>query len=154
MCITMFSTLFFFFSSRRRHTRYWRDWSSDVCSSDLADIISPEEARRMEPSVNPSLIGAVKVPDASIDPFRLTMANIIDARRHGADILTYHEVTGFIMESGRVVGVKLRDNRGGATSEARGRVTINAAGIWGHLLARMADISVNMFPAKIGRAHV
>src|SRR3712207_6034400 len=26
----------FFFSSRRRHTRYWRDWSSDVCSSDLA----------------------------------------------------------------------------------------------------------------------
>src|SRR3712207_7295647 len=25
----------FFFSSRRRHTRYWRDWSSDVCSSDL-----------------------------------------------------------------------------------------------------------------------
>src|SRR3712207_9034453 len=26
---------FCFFSSRRRHTRYWRDWSSDVCSSDL-----------------------------------------------------------------------------------------------------------------------
>src|SRR5438445_10758065 len=30
-----FVALFFFFSSRRRHTRYWRDWSSDVCSSDL-----------------------------------------------------------------------------------------------------------------------
>src|SRR5690606_11180520 len=27
---------FFFFSSRRRHTRFSRDWSSDVCSSDLA----------------------------------------------------------------------------------------------------------------------
>src|SRR5205809_6953457 len=27
---------FFFFSSRRRHTRCSRDWSSDVCSSDLA----------------------------------------------------------------------------------------------------------------------
>src|SRR5437762_9857228 len=27
--------LFFFFSSRRRHTRYIGDWSSDVCSSDL-----------------------------------------------------------------------------------------------------------------------
>src|SRR3712207_9497737 len=27
----------FFFSSRRRHTRYWRDWSSDVCSSDLEE---------------------------------------------------------------------------------------------------------------------
>src|SRR3712207_8256395 len=28
----------FFFSSRRRHTRYWRDWSSDVCSSDLNGV--------------------------------------------------------------------------------------------------------------------
>src|SRR5690606_40108706 len=27
---------YFFFSSRRRHTRFSRDWSSDVCSSDLA----------------------------------------------------------------------------------------------------------------------
>src|SRR5207249_9161529 len=29
------SLIFFFFSSRRRHTRSKRDWSSDVCSSDL-----------------------------------------------------------------------------------------------------------------------
>src|SRR5207253_6164650 len=29
---------FFFFSSRRRHTRWPRDWSSDVCSSDLSII--------------------------------------------------------------------------------------------------------------------
>src|SRR3712207_2897642 len=29
---------YIFFSSRRRHTRYWRDWSSDVCSSDLSRI--------------------------------------------------------------------------------------------------------------------
>src|SRR5439155_10797005 len=31
--------LFFFFSSRRRHTRWPRDWSSDVCSSDLVDQV-------------------------------------------------------------------------------------------------------------------
>src|SRR5690606_14219408 len=30
---------FFFFSSRRRHTRFSRDWSSDVCSSDLRMLI-------------------------------------------------------------------------------------------------------------------
>src|SRR3712207_7708654 len=34
--------LTFFFSSRRRHTRYWRDWSSDVCSSDL--LVPMDEA--------------------------------------------------------------------------------------------------------------
>src|SRR3712207_8060775 len=33
-------SLFFIFSSRRRHTRYWRDWSSDVCSSDLLALCS------------------------------------------------------------------------------------------------------------------
>src|SRR6266542_5909021 len=38
---------FFFFSSRRRHTRCYRDWSSDVCSSDL---VKPRQlaARRLE----------------------------------------------------------------------------------------------------------
>src|SRR5437870_13910908 len=33
--IVKFFIIFFFFSSRRRHTRWPRDWSSDVCSSDL-----------------------------------------------------------------------------------------------------------------------
>src|SRR5207249_9674739 len=32
---SLFFFFFFFFSSRRRHTRSKRDWSSDVCSSDL-----------------------------------------------------------------------------------------------------------------------
>src|SRR6266511_4449118 len=31
--------IFFFFSSRRRHTRFSRDWSSDVCSSDLPYLL-------------------------------------------------------------------------------------------------------------------
>src|SRR2546421_4535732 len=35
---------FFFFSSRRRHTRSDRDWSSDVCSSDLAYSNGPVDA--------------------------------------------------------------------------------------------------------------
>ncbi|SPX41325.1 sn-glycerol-3-phosphate dehydrogenase (anaerobic), large subunit, FAD/NAD(P)-binding [Haemophilus influenzae] len=33
----------------------------------------------MEPSVNPDLVGAVVVPDGSIDPFRLTASNMMDA---------------------------------------------------------------------------
>src|SRR6266513_4953347 len=44
--------MFFFFSSRRRHTRSTRDWSSDVCSSDLLnlarDALEREEARAKE----------------------------------------------------------------------------------------------------------
>src|SRR5207248_4212112 len=39
--------LLFFFSSRRRHTRSYGDWSSDVCSSDLRPVtwVSIEDAR-------------------------------------------------------------------------------------------------------------
>src|SRR5690349_23488386 len=36
--------VFFFFSSRRRHTRSLRDWSSDVCSSDLEPAAAEDHA--------------------------------------------------------------------------------------------------------------
>ncbi len=113
-----------------------------------ADIIDPEEAKRLEPAVNPALIGAVRVPDGSVDPFRLTIANVLDARLHGADVLTYHEVVSLIVENGRVVGVNLRNNLNGEKLEARADITVNAAGIWGSLIAKMAGATVNMFPAK------
>lgn len=113
-----------------------------------AEIIDPEEARHIEPAVNPDLIGAVRIPDASIDPFRLTAANILDARNHGADILTYHEVTNLIVKQDKVVGVTLRNNLTGDVYDIHSSLTINAAGIWGHLVAKRAGITVNMFPAK------
>src|SRR5438105_9612408 len=48
MNLVYFLFLFFFFSSRRRHTRSTRDWSSDVCSSDL---LSPPEFRGTFPGL-------------------------------------------------------------------------------------------------------
>src|SRR5262245_62611437 len=42
----VYKSLFFFFSSRRRHTRCLSDWNSDVCSSDLAaerEGVTPKE---------------------------------------------------------------------------------------------------------------
>src|SRR3712207_7720714 len=43
---SVYYIFFFFFSSRRRHTRYWRDWSSDVCSSDLWLLSRSAQCRR------------------------------------------------------------------------------------------------------------
>src|SRR5438874_8955809 len=40
-CFCQLFLFFFFFSSRRRHTRSLRDWSSDVCSSDLISLHRP-----------------------------------------------------------------------------------------------------------------
>ena len=113
-----------------------------------AEIIDPKEAKILEPAVNPSLIGAVRVPDGAVVPFRLTMANALDAQLHGADLLTYHEVTSLIIENGTVVGVEALNHKTKETCKFYAYVTINAAGIWGHNVAEKAGVSVKMFPAK------
>ncbi len=113
-----------------------------------ADVIDPKEALRLEPAVNKDIIGAVKVPDGAVDPFRLTTANVVDARLHGADVITYHEVSNLIMTGNRVVGVELRDVKTGEISKEYAKIVVNAAGIWGCLIAKHAGININMFPAK------
>ncbi len=113
-----------------------------------ADIIDPAEARRLEPSVNPALVGAVRVPDGAVDPFRLTSSNILDAKAHGAEIRTYTEVRELLREQDRIVGVKAYDHRAHCDVTFRAQVVINAGGIWGHGIAAKAGITVNMLPAK------
>src|SRR5207248_6190236 len=51
---------FFFFSSRRRHTRSYGDWSSDVCSSDLysVDVLSTPEPAKIE-ELDPKVYGVI-----------------------------------------------------------------------------------------------
>jgi len=113
-----------------------------------AQAIEPDLARRLEPAVNPALIGAVRVPDGTIDPFRLTTANMLDAREHGARFLTYHEVTGLLRHNDRVTGVQVYDHQSGQHHELHAAVVVNAAGIWGQHIAEYADLRIRMFPAK------
>ncbi|HCL4433746.1 TPA: anaerobic glycerol-3-phosphate dehydrogenase subunit A [Salmonella enterica] len=113
-----------------------------------AEAIDPQQARIIEPAVNPALIGAVKVPDGTVDPFRLTAANMLDAREHGAIVLTAHEVTGLIRENATVCGVHVRNHLTGETRTLHAPVVVNAAGIWGQRIAEYADLSIRMFPAK------
>src|SRR5882762_11349248 len=44
LILSRIDVFLFFFSSRRRHTRFKCDWSSDVCSSDLSGAVSAREA--------------------------------------------------------------------------------------------------------------
>ena len=113
-----------------------------------AEIIDPELAKRLEPSVNPELIGAVRVPDGSVDPFRLCAANMLDAKMRGGQVRLHTEVTGFIKEGDTVVGVRTRNLQTGETAEYFAPVIVNAGGIWGHGIAELAGVNVGMFPAK------
>lgn len=113
-----------------------------------ADILDPKEALSLEPSMNPSAIGAVRVPDGSIDPFRLTASNIQDAKAHGATVLTYHLVTELLHQQGMITGVRATDMRTGEQIELHAPIVVNACGIWGAHLAQMAGVKISMFPAK------
>ncbi|GKW30054.1 MULTISPECIES: anaerobic glycerol-3-phosphate dehydrogenase subunit A [Pectobacterium] len=113
-----------------------------------AQALDPREALRLEPAANPALIGAVRVPDGSVDPFRLTAANMIDACEHGAEVLTYHEVIGLIRKGDRITGVRVFDHKKGVETEIYAQVVVNAGGIWGQHIAEYADLRVRMFPAK------
>lgn len=113
-----------------------------------AEAIDPAEAVRLEPSVNKALIGAVRVPDGAVDPFRMTVANVYDARLHGADVLKYHEVTAILKDGCTVVGVEAYDAHNKEKKTFYSRIVVNAGGIWGHHIAEMAGVNVNMFPAK------
>jgi glycerol-3-phosphate dehydrogenase len=62
-------------------------------------------------------------------PERLTVENLVDARRHGATVMTHTRVTRIVCEAGRVQGVEWRD-RDGQRGAAVARAVINAAGPW------------------------
>ncbi|HEP1896622.1 TPA: anaerobic glycerol-3-phosphate dehydrogenase subunit A [Kluyvera cryocrescens] len=114
----------------------------------LAEAIDPALARRIEPAVNPALVGAVRVPDGTVDPFRLTAANMLDAREHGATIFTGHEVTGLLRRGEHVHGVTLYHHASRERRTLHAAVVVNAAGIWGQRIAEYADLKIRMFPAK------
>src|SRR2546422_9326976 len=65
---------FFFFSSRRRHTRCSRDWSSDVCSSDLLDALGRDAKRNgIE----------IRLPDVNVSDVWCTVEGALAAVRVG-----------------------------------------------------------------------
>src|SRR4030065_984092 len=70
--------MLFFFSSRRRHTRFKCDWSSDVCSSDLLLV---ELAELTQTPVIPTLMGWGSIPDDH--PLNAGMMGLQTMHRYG-----------------------------------------------------------------------
>lgn len=110
--------------------------------------LTAKEALRLEPNVNPALIGAVQVPDGTLDPFRLCAANVLDAKEHGAQILNRTVVTGLIRQGDTVLGVHCQQLGTQHQFDIVAKQVINAAGIWGQNICEYADLNIKMFPAK------
>src|SRR2546430_8367858 len=71
----------FFFSSRRRHTRFDCDWSSDVCSSDLA----PKLAAGQDPTAKPAYAIAPALVDGADATLYEVTENRSEERRVGKE---------------------------------------------------------------------
>ncbi len=110
--------------------------------------LTREEALELEPGLCPDIIGAVTFDEWGIDPFRLCVANAISAREHGADLLTYHQVTGMLRDGDAVTGVSTRDLISGEAADLEAPVVVNLAGAWAPRVAAMAGVEVKVRPGK------
>src|SRR5216683_5850199 len=101
---------FFFFSSRRRHTRSDRDWSSDVCSSDL-------RCRAESPTVRSLVLDLVT---AAVAELRGNGELIVGTRNIAFDADALAETPG--AQIGEFARITVRDNGPGLPDEALERI--------------------------------
>ncbi|MBI5565717.1 MAG: FAD-dependent oxidoreductase [Chloroflexi bacterium] len=108
--------------------------------------IPVKRALEIEPYLNPKILAAVQVPDGVFDPYRFCLSFLATAKKNGATVLPYHEVTALMMSGNAVSGVKVRDNRTGKEREIGADLVVNATGPWAGKIAAMAGVDVPVLP--------
>jgi len=125
------------FRAMERYVQEQRETGLEVALLDIA------AARRMEPELSESLVGAAYSPlDGQVNPIALTHGFALGARALGARIRTHTVVTGIRLEDGRVTGVETDQGRFSAG------VVVNAAGVYAPWIGEMAGISVPIRPRR------
>ena len=111
--------------------------------------ISVRDAREREPNLSHHVRTAFWLPeDGHLDPFYLVIDNVESARRRGAQVKTYTEVTGFLREGERVTGVITRDTITGEETTIGCQAVVNATGAWAGIVARQLGLEVGVVPVK------
>ncbi len=111
-------------------------------------FLNKEETLKIEPGLDKSIIGSVTMDEWGIDPFRLTIANILDAKRNGAVILNHCEFIDFIREDVAIRGGIVKNLITGEFYEIKSRIVLNTAGPWTEEIAKRVGAKVKLRPAK------
>ncbi|MGQ9647230.1 MAG: anaerobic glycerol-3-phosphate dehydrogenase subunit A [Thermodesulfobacteriota bacterium] len=113
-----------------------------------ATLLSRDEALDLEPALNPDLLSAVAVPDGSIDPFSLVVANAQDAEDRGTTFLLHTEVRSIQVDKGKVIEVRAKDLLQGEEHIIGTRFLINATGAWANQFLNLAGLRLDMALSK------
>ena len=116
--------------------------SIPVQTLDITDV------RAMEPALSENLIAAYRVEDASIDPFKLSMENISQARDLGCHLRRHTKVVGFIQDKKRIKSTRLLNMLTGKTFFIEAEQVVNATGAWAGAVAGLAGISIDILYSK------
>ena len=112
------------------------------------EVISSSRALELVPSLNPEIEEAIRVPDCSIDPFRLCMLNMKTSELKGGLSFTRHRVIDILKSHGRCTGVKAIDTGTGEVKEIYGNIIVNATGAWADRIAQLAGGEVPLTLSK------
>ena len=109
--------------------------------------LTPQQALKLEPNLNPRLLAAFTIPDGVFDPLRLALAFAATARKNGALFKLYHEVKGLLRDGqGNVTGVKALDLSSNQEIALHCDLVVNATGAWVGEIAAMAGAEVPIRP--------
>ncbi len=111
------------------------------------EVLTGAQALRLEPNLNPALRVAVRVPDGSMDAMRLPLRFFATAKRNGAVIRPYAEVTGLELHNGLVSGATIHDHVTDRRELVHADLIVNATGPWSEKIAAMAGVSVPIRPS-------
>lgn len=106
------------------------------------EVLSPAEARELEPELSDRTFAAYAIPDATVDPFRITLENVHHAQQlTDSTYLPHTEVTGFEIVDSIITAALCRDNRTRQPRRILAKQVVNAAGAWAMDIARLAGCS-------------
>ncbi len=108
--------------------------------------LSVAQALALEPELTPGIKGAVQVPDATMDAWRLPLHFFATARANGAAILPFTPVRKIMHNKGAVRAVRVSDLRQGRSRTLAADLVVNAAGPWAGKVAALAGVEVPMRP--------
>jgi glycerol-3-phosphate dehydrogenase len=129
--------------------RYIADFPSHCARSGItARPVDVAAARALEPALSQRAIAVFEVPDASIDPFRLSLESMAQARSLGARLMRRTRVVGFERDGRRIRAVRVRSVAGGEEVRIEAAQVVNAAGAWAREVALLAGAPIEMTYSK------